>query len=108
MFRRMFGGDAKGGQAVSQNAANKTVDAIQKLGEVTGLLRNAVVAYAWVSERTWCAALAPSTERMVANRIEGEGLSLADGGASSQAADTAGEKGRPGDRAGKGVHPAEE
>jgi hypothetical protein len=34
MFRRMFGGDAKGGQAVSQSSANKTVDAIQKLGEV--------------------------------------------------------------------------
>jgi len=33
MFRRMFGGDGKGGQAVSQSAANKTVDAIQKLGE---------------------------------------------------------------------------
>lgn len=35
MFRRMFGGDNKGGQAVSQSAANKTVDAIQKLGEVS-------------------------------------------------------------------------
>lgn len=34
MFRRMFGGDAKAGQAVSQSSANKTVDAIQKLGEV--------------------------------------------------------------------------
>lgn len=38
MFRRMFGGDAKGGQAVSQSAANKTVDAIQKLGETEELL----------------------------------------------------------------------
>lgn len=45
MFRRMFGGDAKGGQAVSQSSANKTVDAIQKLGEVL----NATVAQACVS-----------------------------------------------------------
>ncbi len=33
MFQRIFGGGNKG-QAVSTSSANKTVDAIQKLGEV--------------------------------------------------------------------------